>query len=74
MADGQPGASEGDSFFKDAKTLTVSEVALKLHTHLTTMQDRNPEYQPNMLLTKTLEYTRQFIATNKEEMQFKMRE
>jgi hypothetical protein len=71
MADG---ASEGASVFKNAKALTVSEVALLLHEHVQTMRQDNPDYQPNMLLAKTLEYTQQFSSNKNKETLEKIRE
>lgn len=74
MADGQRGANDGDAFFQNARTLTISEVAAILDEHTISMQGMNPDYQPNMLLAKTLEYTKQFKSSENSEGLQKMRE
>jgi len=61
MADDQ---QDPDAYFKDKKTVTISEVAILLDEYVGTTRQRDPEYQPNLLVSKTLEYAKAF-ATNK---------
>ena len=67
-------ASESAAIFKNAKTLTVSEVAILLQEHVQIMRQDNPDYQPNMLLAKTLDYTQQFSSNKNKETLGKIRE
>jgi hypothetical protein len=57
MADEQ---QDAETYFKDKKSVTISEVALALDLYKAT----HPDQQPNVLITKTLEYT-QIFAANK---------
>ena len=74
MGDAQPSANESETFFKDANTLTVSEVATVLQEHIQHMKARQPDYQANILLSKTLEYTQQFTSIRNTETLMKIRE
>jgi hypothetical protein len=67
-------ASESAAIFKKAKTLTVSEVSILLQEHVQIMRQDNPDYQPNMLLAKTLDYTQQFSSNKNKETLEKIRE
>lgn len=62
MADASGVSSE--EFFQDKKTMTVSEVAIALEQYTNDRRTRDPSYQPNLLVSKTLEYTNT-ISTNK---------
>lgn len=53
-----------DQFFSDQKAMTISEVAIALEQYTQERMLRDPSYQPNILVSKTLEYTNT-IATNK---------
>jgi len=53
-----------DQFFSDQKAMTISEVAIALEQYTQERMLRDPSYQPNILVAKTLEYTNT-IATNK---------
>lgn len=53
-----------DQFFSDQKAMTISEVAIALEQYTQERMLRDPLYQPNILVAKTLEYTNT-IATNK---------
>jgi len=53
-----------DVFFKDKKAMTISEVAIALDQCTSERKLRDPSYQPNLLVTKTLEYTNT-VSTNK---------
>lgn len=60
----QQNASIVDQFFSDQKAMTISEVAIALEQYTRERTLRDPSYQPNILVAKTLEYTNT-IATNK---------
>lgn len=66
MADQDPSAgnASSDAFFSDQKAMTISEVAIALEQYTQERKLRDPGYQPNILVAKTLEYTNT-IATNK---------
>lgn len=53
-----------EAFFKNASALTISEVALVLKSHTDKMKQGNPDFQPNPLLVKTIDYSNTF-GTNK---------
>ena len=53
-----------DQFFSDQKAMTISEVAIALEQYTQERMLRDPSYQPNILVAKTLEYTNT-IATYK---------
>jgi hypothetical protein len=53
-----------DVFFRDKKAMTISEVAIALDQCTSERKLRDPSYQPNLLVTKTLEYTNT-VSTNK---------
>ena len=57
-------ASTTDQFFSEQKAMTISEVAIALEQYTQERMLRDPSYQPNILVSKTLEYTNT-IATNK---------
>jgi DNA-directed RNA polymerase II subunit RPB4 len=57
-------ASATDQFFTEQKAMTISEVAIALEQYTQERMLRDPSYQPNILVSKTLEYTNT-IATNK---------
>lgn len=60
-----PDESAGtDAFFSDKKTMTVSEVSIALEHYTQERRLRDPSYQPNILVSKTLEYTNT-VANNK---------
>jgi DNA-directed RNA polymerase II subunit RPB4 len=61
---GDEAAGSADAFFSDKKTMTVSEVAIALEHYTQDRRMRDPSYQPNVLVSKTLEYTNT-IATSK---------
>lgn len=58
--------SNEDTFFKDKKAMTISEVAITLEKYTANRKARDPNYQPNLLVAKTLEYANT-VATNKNE-------
>ena len=51
--DANADASVGEEFFQDAKTMTVSEVAIALEHYTNERRTRDPSYQPNLLVSKT---------------------
>jgi len=53
-----------DVFFRDKKAMTISEVAIALDQCTSERKLRDPSYQPNLLVTKTLEYMNT-VSTNK---------
>lgn len=54
-------------FFKDKKAMTISEVSLALEGYLHDMKQSKPDFEPNILVTKTIEYTKLFpLNKNKE--------
>ena len=57
-------AGTTDQFFSDQKAMTISEVAIALEQYTQERMLRDPSYQPNILVSKTLEYTNT-MATNK---------
>jgi hypothetical protein len=50
--DANPSA-DAEEFFQDAKTMTVSEVAIALEHYTNERRTRDPSYQPNLLVSKT---------------------
>lgn len=58
------GTSDDVAFFSDQKAMTTSEVAIALEQYTRDRKLRDPSYQPNILVSKTIEYTNT-IATNK---------
>jgi len=50
-------ASAEDEYFQDAKTMTVSEVAIALEHYTNERRTRDPSYQPNLLVSKTRTYS-----------------
>lgn len=60
--------------FRDAKVLNVSEVNLVLGSYLEFARAREPDYQPNPLLEKSLEYAKRFCTSRNKDALQKMRE
>lgn len=60
--------------FKDAKTLTVSEVNLLMSTYVDFMRQRDPDYQLNPLMEKATEYAKRFCTSRNKGAIQKMRE
>ena len=46
-------SADAEEFFQDAKTMTVSEVAIALEHYTNERRTRDPSYQPNLLVSKT---------------------
>lgn len=65
---------DADEFFKDKKAMTVSELAILLGRHVQSRKAVDPDYEPNLLLKKTLEYTQQFASNRNEETTKRMRQ
>ena len=53
--------------FANAQTLTVSEVYLELQDHVEAERAKGSDYQPNLLLAKTLDYANQFATSRNKE-------
>jgi len=53
-----------DAFFQDKKAMTISEVAISLEQYTSERRMRDPNYQPNLLVARTMEYTNT-VSTNK---------
>ncbi len=67
---GDHGHTDPDAFFKDKIGVNVSEVALLLADYVTQQKMRDPDYQPNVLLGKTLDYAEHFSnCKNKESLE-----
>ena len=73
MADPPSHSQDTDNAFRNAQSLTVSEVAIILQNYVQHVKIENPEYQPNMLLAKTLDYAHQFALNRNKETLDKMR-
>lgn len=76
LIDSMAGADQqdADEFFKDKKAMTVSELAILLGRHVQSRKAVDPDYEPNLLLKKTLEYTQQFASNRNEETTKRMRQ
>lgn len=62
--------NDSDAFFKDKLGVNVSECALILQSYVEGQRQRDPDYQPNVLLTKTLDYAEHFSnCKNKESLE-----
>ena len=66
-------SQDPDAFFKDKKTITISEVATMLEIHTENRKRADPDYQPNLLVGKTLEYTNLFAGSKNTESMMKIR-
>jgi len=53
-----------DIYFKDKRSMTISEVSVAIKKYVDIMKANDADFQPNMLVGKTLEYANAF-ATNK---------
>ena len=46
-------SADAEEYFRDATTMTVSEVAIALEQYTNERRTRDPSYQPNLLVSKT---------------------
>ncbi|KAL6779979.1 hypothetical protein ACKKBG_A14545 [Auxenochlorella protothecoides x Auxenochlorella symbiontica] len=66
--------STDSAVFKDAKILNISEVNLVFAKYLEHMRQRDPEYQTNALMEKSMEYAKHFCTSRNKDALQKMRE
>jgi hypothetical protein len=60
--------------FSEAKVLTISEVNLLLDEYLPRAKLKDPDYQPNPMLVKAMEYAQRFATNKNRETLVKIRE
>ncbi|KDD77044.1 hypothetical protein H632_c33p3 [Helicosporidium sp. ATCC 50920] len=71
------GAEDGDrekSVFAEAKVLTLSELDIFFERSLRARREADPEYTPNLLLGKAMEYARHFATNHSQESATKIRQ
>ncbi len=58
----------------DAKALTISEVGVLFEDYMARTQQRDPDYQPNPMLLKAVEYAQRFSTNKNKDTLQKIRE
>jgi DNA-directed RNA polymerase subunit F len=72
MAAPQP--NDQPSVYKDSRVITVAEAALILEDRINFRRKREPEYAPNPLVVKTVEYAQRFADNRNKDSLERMRE
>ncbi|KAI7836858.1 hypothetical protein COHA_009311 [Chlorella ohadii] len=67
-------ASDQDDAFKDAKVMTLGEAGLVLEDVSQRLQRRDPDWQPNAMMLKAVEYAQRFSGNKNRDTLQKIRE